>query len=59
MKKYPRWMYHRTLPATIVNDRDAELACLESGWADTPAAFEDDAPPPPPPPPPRPPASKK
>lgn len=52
MKEYPKWLYHRTLPATIVHDSKAELACLESGWADTPAAFEDEEivlPPPPPP----------
>jgi hypothetical protein len=35
---YPRWRYHRTLPAVIVPDVDADRA-LGPDWADTPAAF--------------------
>ena len=39
-RAYPRWKYHRTLPAVIVEDPEAE-ADLGEGWADTPAAFKD------------------
>ena len=37
---YPRWKYHRTKPAVIVEDPEAE-AELGEGWVDTPAAFKD------------------
>lgn len=36
---YPKWLYHRTEPARIVNN-PAEHAALPAGWAETPAAFE-------------------
>ncbi len=35
---FPKWKYHRTLPACIVNDATAE-AELGEDWADSPAAF--------------------
>ncbi len=38
-REYPKWRYHRTEPAVIVEDPQAE-ADLGEGWADTPAAFE-------------------
>ncbi len=37
-KLYPKWKYHRTLPACVVPDPQAEAA-LGEGWANTPAAF--------------------
>jgi len=36
---YPKWMYHRTEPARLVQDPDEEGA-LGGDWAETPAAFE-------------------
>lgn len=36
---YPKWMYHRTEAARLVQDPDEESA-LGSDWAETPAAFE-------------------
>lgn len=38
MTQYPKWKYHRTLPARIVQDPAAEAA-LGDGWADWPGAF--------------------
>jgi hypothetical protein len=38
MQEYPKWKYHRTLPARTVNDPEQEAA-LGDGWADTPAVF--------------------
>jgi hypothetical protein len=38
-QQYPRWKYHASGKAVIVNDPEAESA-LGEGWADTPAAFE-------------------
>lgn len=37
---YPKWIYHRTLEAKIVNSEEEHKA---SGplWKDTPAAFEE------------------
>jgi len=35
---YPRWKYHRSKPAVIVESAQEEIA-LGSGWADSPAAF--------------------
>ena len=40
---FPSWRYHRTEPARLVND-PAEDAELGDGWADTPAAFEQEEP---------------
>jgi len=39
-REYPKWKYHRTEPAVIVEDPLAE-AELGEGWGDRPAAFED------------------
>ena len=39
-RAYPRWKYHRTEPAVVVKDPQAE-ADLGEGWADHPSAFED------------------
>ena len=39
-REYPKWKYHRTKPAVIVADPEAE-AELGEGWADRPAAFKD------------------
>lgn len=36
---YPKWLYHKTEPAKIVQN-EAEETKLGIGWADTPAAFE-------------------
>lgn len=41
---YPKWLYHAALEPTLVNTSEEELACLESGWADTPAAFDEPKP---------------
>jgi hypothetical protein len=41
-KTYPSWRFHRTLPPCIVADPDADDA-LGDEWADTPAAFLEDA----------------
>ena len=38
-REYPKWKYHRTKPAVIVADPEAE-ADLGDGWADRPGAFE-------------------
>ena len=38
-RRYPKWKYHRTQPAVIVKDPQAE-AELGAGWADSPADFE-------------------
>lgn len=39
MNQYPKWLYHRTLPAVIVNNPDEHKA-LGDGWAESPADFE-------------------
>lgn len=39
---FPKYVYHRELPPRVVADPD-ELAALGDGWAETPAAFEDEA----------------
>lgn len=36
--EYPKWKYHRTLAACIVQD-PAEEAALGVGWANSPADF--------------------
>jgi hypothetical protein len=41
--QYPKWKYHRTLDACIVQD-PAEEAALGDGWADTPAVFSEPEP---------------
>jgi hypothetical protein len=38
-REYPKWKYHRTKPAVIVVDPEAE-ADLGDGWADRPTAFK-------------------
>ena len=38
-KQFPKWKYHRTEPAVIVDNPQAE-ADLGEGWADSPAVFE-------------------
>lgn len=35
MDAYPKWKYHDTEPACVVDDEEAELA-LGDGWRDTP-----------------------
>lgn len=35
---YPKFKYHKTLDAIVVNSADEE-ASLSEGWADSPAAF--------------------
>lgn len=35
MKNYPKWLYHETLPATIVNSEEEEKN-LGRGWQDEP-----------------------
>jgi hypothetical protein len=42
-EEFPKWLYHRSRPAVIVNDPEEE-DMLGPGWADTPAAFEGPAP---------------
>lgn len=37
---YPRWKYHRSEPAVIVETPEAE-AKLGAEWSDTPAAFDE------------------
>jgi hypothetical protein len=37
---YPRWKFHRTLPARVASNPDFEAA-LGPGWADSPAAFNE------------------
>ena len=39
--EYPKWMYHRTLPAVIVQDPDEEAA-LGPGWASHPSLLKDE-----------------
>lgn len=41
--EYPKWLYHRTAAPVIVQDPE-EHAALGEEWADTPAAFVEDAP---------------
>jgi hypothetical protein len=38
---YPKWKYHRTLPARTVADQTAEAA-LGSGWVDHPSQLPAD-----------------
>ncbi len=38
--EYPKWLYHRTEPARIVQD-PAEHEALGPEWAESPAAFFD------------------
>ncbi len=39
MQEFPKWMYHRTEAARIVDD-PAEQEALGADWAETPAAFD-------------------
>jgi hypothetical protein len=39
MQEFPKWMYHRTEPARIVDD-PIEQDALGPDWAETPAAFD-------------------
>jgi hypothetical protein len=34
-REFPKWKYHRSLPARMVNDPEQEAA-LGAGWADHP-----------------------
>lgn len=34
-EQYPKWLYHRTEPAVIVNDPD-EQSALGDGWGEAP-----------------------
>lgn len=36
---YPKWIYHETLDAKIVNSKEEHEACGK-GWEETPAAFD-------------------
>jgi hypothetical protein len=40
---YPAHRYHRTKPFAVVNSPEEEAA-LGEGWANTPAAFQDEEP---------------
>lgn len=40
---YPKWRYHRTLQARIVESEEEDKA-LGKGWEDTPAAFDEPEP---------------
>ena len=42
MSQYPKWKYHATEQALIVDDLDAEEA-LGEGWFDTPAEADESA----------------
>jgi hypothetical protein len=37
MQHYPKWLYHPTEAAKIVEDADAHAEHEENGWVDTPA----------------------
>lgn len=39
MQEFPKWMYHRTEAARIVDD-PIEQDALGPDWAETPAAFD-------------------
>jgi hypothetical protein len=39
MDSYPKWKYHATKEAVVVDSEEEEKA-LGKGWKDTPAAFE-------------------
>ena len=39
MNTHPKWKYHRTAPAKIVEHAEEEAA-LGSGWVDSPAHLE-------------------
>lgn len=39
---YPKWLYHRTEAARLVQDPDEQTALGEE-WAETPAAFAEQA----------------
>lgn len=39
MQEFPKWMYHRTEPAVIIDD-PAEQEALGPDWAEHPAAFD-------------------
>ncbi len=39
---YPKWLYHRTEAAQLVQDPDEQTA-LGADWAETPAAFAEQA----------------
>lgn len=41
MQEFPKWKYHRSNPACVVDDRKHEIS-LGDEWEDTPAAFEND-----------------
>jgi hypothetical protein len=40
MQHYPKWLYHETKPARIVNDADEHAEHEEDGWVDTPAKLK-------------------
>lgn len=40
MQHYPKWLYHETEPARIVNDADEHAEHEENGWVDTPAKLQ-------------------
>lgn len=42
MQTHPKWLYHPQLPATMVDDSNAEEA-LGDGWFDTPAEAQEAA----------------
>lgn len=40
MQHYPKWLYHETEPARIVQDADEHAEHEENGWVDTPAKLK-------------------
>jgi hypothetical protein len=42
MEKLPKWLYHPEQDAKIVHTQDDVDEHLSEGWAETPAAFEED-----------------
>jgi hypothetical protein len=40
MQHYPKWLYHESKPARIVNDADEHAEHEEKGWVDTPAKLK-------------------
>lgn len=49
MKAYPKWLYHPSKPATVVDDEAAHKA-LGAGWVESPADVRPEQPAPPTPP---------